>query len=99
MKLLSKLVCKFIIATAVLSSALMNPITAYSSKLSTDTVTVKEAVASKPTPVAQTTGISHTGPIIMSPAPSSASSSNEHPRKQLALPAPSNAAPVTPLAK
>jgi len=99
MKLRSKLVCKFIIATAVLSSALMNPITAYSSKLPPDTVTVKEPVAPKPTPAAQTTGIPHTGPVIMSPAPSSASSSNEPPRKQLALPAPSNAAPVAPLVK
>jgi hypothetical protein len=99
MKHPSKLVGKSIIATAVLSSALMNPITAYSTKLSPDTVKVKEPVASKPTPVAQTIGIPHTGPVIMSPAPSSASSSNEPPRKQLALPAPSNAAPVAPLAK
>ena len=66
MKLRSKLVCKFIIATAFLSSALMNPITAYSSKLPPDTVTVKEPVAPKPTPAAQTTGIPHTVPVIMS---------------------------------
>ena len=97
MKLLSKLVCKFIIATAVLSSALMNPITAYST--TPDTVTVKEPVASKPTPATQTIGIPHTGPVIMSPAPSSASSSNDPYKKQLALPAPSNAAPVAPLPK
>ena len=93
MKHSSKLVCKSIIATAVLSSALMNPMTAYSSKLPPSGVTLPEPATPKSTSSAPNTGIVHTGPNIMSPVPSIASSSNGPPRKQLALPAPSDAAP------
>jgi len=86
MKHSSKLVCKSIIATAVLSSTLMNPITAYSSKLPPSGVTLPEPATPKSTSSAP-------------PVPSIASSSNGPPRKQLALPAPGNAAPVSPIKK
>jgi len=92
MKHPSKLVGKSIIATAVLSSALMNPMTAYSSKLPPSGVTLPEPATPKSTSSAPNTGIVHTEPVIMSPAPSSASSSNQPPR-------PSDATPVSPIKK
>ena len=98
MKLQFNKTCKEIVAAALLPSLLIYPIIAYSMQLPQNMVKEEPAPSQPMSSSAGGVGIPRTGSVINSPVPSSVSSSNKPPRKQLALPAPvpGNAGPVAP---